>query len=128
MKNRRKPLANLRRPASRRLKTQNILEVKIRSQLANQQRNRWLMVWTCKLLLASALIGGSIYGVREGLRRCFWQNPEYNLAAVEITNDGSGISREVVLGTAGLKIGTYPLFQFLELLAQFILKLFNSLY
>lgn len=84
---------------------QNILEVSVRSQLANQQRNRMILRWTSKVIAVVGLVSAGVYGVREGLRHFLWENPEYNLAVVEINNDGSGLTREVILTAAGLQLG-----------------------
>jgi len=84
---------------------QSLLEVKVRSEIAYRQRNRTLMVWTCKILLAAAMVGGAVYGGREIVNRMFLKNPDYNLAAVEITDDGAALSRELILSTAGFKVG-----------------------
>ncbi len=103
MISRKKTAANRRRPGARR--DQNLLEVKIRSRLANSQRNRRILVWSCKVILFAMVVSGSIYGVREGLRRFFWENPEYNLAVVEINNDGQALTREMVLAATQLQVG-----------------------
>ena len=97
--------SNKRRSPGKLHKTQGLLEVKVRSEIAHRQRNRTILVWLCKTILALALVGGGIYGVREVVNRMFLKNPEYNLAAVEITDEGAALSREVILSTAGLKVG-----------------------
>lgn len=96
---------NQRRSGPRQRRAQNLLEVTVRSRMANQQRNRRILVWTCKLILVAAALFGTIFGGRRGLQKFFWQNPEYNLAVVEINNDGSALSRETILTTAGLRLG-----------------------
>ncbi len=100
-----KPVRNERRSRPSQRRSQNLLEVTVRSRQANKQRNRRILLWACKLILAVGVVGGSIYGVREGLRRFLWENPEYNLAVVEINDESAGVSRETVLTTAGLRIG-----------------------
>ena len=84
---------------------QGLLEVNVRSKLAIRQRNRTVLVWFCKIMLACAVISGGIYGGRKAVDRMFLKNPEYNLAAVEITDDGSALSREVILSAAKLEVG-----------------------
>lgn len=101
----RKPASNKRRSGGRLRKTQGLLEVKVRSEIANRQRNRAVLVLLCKLIMATALVGGAIYGGREVVRKMFLNNPEYNLAAVEITDDGSALTREAILSAARLEIG-----------------------
>lgn len=83
----------------------NILEVSVRAELAKSQRNRMIMRWTLRILAVVAIVGAGVYGVREGLRRFLWENPEYNLAVIEVINDGQGLTRDVILNTAGLEVG-----------------------
>jgi len=102
----RSPANNKRRAnRGRPQKTQGILEVKVRAEMATRQRNRTLLLWGCKIALAFSLVAGAFLGGREMVNRMFLKNPDYNLAAVEIVDDGAALSREVVLSTAGLKIG-----------------------
>ena len=54
---------------------------------------------------AILLVGGAVYGGRAVVNRMFLHNPEYNLAAVEIADDGAALSRELVLSTANLAVG-----------------------
>ncbi len=84
---------------------QGLLEVKVRSELAHRQRNHAILLWACKITLAIAIVSGGVVGVREVVNRMFLKNPDYNLAAVEITDDGAALSREVILGTAKLTLG-----------------------
>ena len=118
----RKPAHNKRRSGGRLLKTQGLLEVKVRSEIAHRQRNRAIAMVLCKLLLALFLVGGAVYGGRAVVNRMFLQNPEYNLAAVEIADDGAALSRELVLSTAKLAVGqnifTVSLAQAREALAK----------
>jgi len=103
--NSRKKISNKRRSGANAHRTKGLLEVKVRADLAHRQRNRTILVWTCKTLLAMALVGGAVYGVREVVNRMFLKNPEYNVAAVEITDDGPALSREAILAAAGLHLG-----------------------
>lgn len=104
MNSRNQPV-NRRRTKGKLHKMQGLLEVKVRSELATRQRNRAILVWLCKITLAIALVGGGAYGGRAGINKLFLKNPDYNLAAVEITDDGAALSREAVLATAGLQLG-----------------------
>lgn len=101
----RKPASNKRRSGGRLLKTQGLLEVKVRSEIAHRQRNRAIAMVLCKLMLAIFMVGGAVYGGRAVVDRMFLQNPEYNLAAVEIADDGGALARELVLSTANLTLG-----------------------
>jgi len=101
----RKPVHNKRRSGGRLHKTQGLLEVKVRSEIAHQQRNRTVLMVLCKLILAAGLVGGAIYGGRAAVNRMFLTNPEYNLAAIEVTDDGAALSRELILATSKLQVG-----------------------
>jgi cell division protein FtsQ len=103
--NSRNRLTNRRRSKGNLHKMQGLLEVKVRSELATRQRNRAIVVWMCKIILAVAMVGGGVYGGREMINRLFLKNPSYNLAAVEINDEGAALSREVILSTANLQLG-----------------------
>ncbi len=103
--NSRNRLTNRRRSKGNLHKMQGLLEVKVRSELATRQRNRAILVWMCKIILAVGMVGGGMYGGRELINRLFLKNPSYNLAAVEINDDGAALSREVILSTANLQLG-----------------------
>lgn len=105
MNSRNSKLSNRRRSGASLHKTQGLLEVKVRSEMAHQQRNRAIILWICKITLAFTMVGGGVYGGRAVVNRMFLKNPDYNLAAVEIADDGSALSREVILSTAKLQIG-----------------------
>lgn len=98
------PIRNQRRSSRKQIKQQNLLEVTVRSAKAAEQRNRRLVTWTCVLALVAMTIGGIYYGAREGLRRFLWENPDYNLAEIEISTDGS-LGREQVLDATGIRQG-----------------------
>lgn len=103
--NSRNRVTNRRRSDGSHYKMQGLLEVKVRSEMAHQQRNHAILLWTCKIILALAIVAGGVVGVRAVVNRMFLQNPDYNLAAVEITDDGAALSREVILDTAKLTLG-----------------------
>jgi len=103
--NSRRKIHNRRRSGGSLHKTQGLLEVKVRSEMANRQRNRAILVWMCKIILAAAMVGGGLYGGRKLVDRLFLKNPEYNLAVVEINDDGSALTREVILSATRLKVG-----------------------
>ncbi len=86
-------------------KQQHLLDVKVRSRAANRQRNRQLLAWLSAVFLFCAGVGGIVYGGHAALRRFFWQNPDYNLVAVDIHTDGS-LTREQVLAATGIREGS----------------------
>jgi cell division protein FtsQ len=85
-------------------KQQHLLDVKVRSRKAAQQRNRFLVICLCKLILFAATVGGAVYGIRIGLERFLWANPDYNLTDVQITSDGT-LLRSAIMETAGIQEG-----------------------
>lgn len=98
------PRPNRRASSRKQQKEKHLLDVKIRARKASEQRNRKLMAWLCWLVLLAGVIGGSWYGVSQGLRRYFWQNPDYNLTEIEIKTDGP-LAREQVIALTGLREG-----------------------
>lgn len=99
-----------RRPRNQRIsnprqrRQQHLLDVKVRSQRAVQNRNRQIVVWLSKVALVIALAAGAYFGVREGARRFFFDNPDYQLKAINVQTDGT-LLREQVLQVAGLTEG-----------------------
>jgi len=96
---------NQRLSTSRQRKQQHLLDVKVRSYKFKQQRNRKVMMFLCKVILFVSVIGGIYYGGRECLNRFLWKNPDYNLATIEINDDGT-LSREQILAATGIVEGT----------------------
>lgn len=90
------------RPKQRR--QQHLLDVKVRSHAAAQHRNRKVLVFVSKFVLVIALAAGACYGARAGLRRFFFENPDYRLTTIEFETDGT-LVRERALETAGVREG-----------------------
>jgi cell division protein FtsQ len=95
---------NQRVSSRKQRKQQHLLDVKVRSRAANRQRNRRVLAWLSALFLICSAVGGAWYGGRKALRHFFWQNPEYNLAEVEIHTDGA-LTREQIIQATGLREG-----------------------
>lgn len=99
-----------KRPRNRRVsnwrqrRRQHLLDVKVRSRSATQQRNRRVVVVLSKLVLAFALVAGIYLGGREGARRFFFENPDYRLTAIEVQTDGT-LQRDQILKAADLHEG-----------------------
>lgn len=90
------------RPRQRR--QQHLLDVKVRSRTAAQHRNRKALVWVSKLALVLALAAGACLGARAGLRRFFFENPDYRLTNIEFETDGT-LQRDRALETANVREG-----------------------
>lgn len=95
---------NQRVASTRQRKQQHLLDVKVRSRKATQHRNRRVLVALSKVVLLLALVVGLFLGGRYALQRCFFENPDYNLATVDIRTDGT-LQREQVLKSADLHEG-----------------------
>src|SRR5947208_14835191 len=88
----------------RQRKQQHLLDVKVRARKATQHRNRRVLVFISKIALAAAICAGIYFGGRIGMRRFFFENPEYRLAMIDVQTDGA-LQRDQVLKTADLREG-----------------------
>lgn len=95
---------NQRASSARQRKQQHLLDVKVRSRKAAEHRARSFVTFLSVLVLIAGSVGGAWYGGREALRRFFWENPEYNVASVEVKTDGP-LTREQILESAGVREG-----------------------
>lgn len=103
--NKNQPLAGNRRlSTSRQRRQQHLLDVKVRARRASHHRNRRILVAISKLVLSLALVAGIYYGVRTGVNRFFFQNPDYRLSTIAIQTDGT-LQRDQILKTAELREG-----------------------
>ena len=76
----------------------------MRARRASHHRNRRVLVALSRVVLAIALVAGCYYGVRAGLRRFFFDNPDYRLSTIAIRTDGT-LQRDQVLKSAELREG-----------------------
>lgn len=97
-------IRNQRLSTSKQRKRQHLLDVKVRSHKFRQQRNRKVWLVLCKIILLAGVAGGIYQGGRFCSNKFLWQNPDYNLAAVEIHDDGT-LSREQILAVSGIREG-----------------------
>jgi cell division septal protein FtsQ len=81
-----------------------LLDVKVRSHTATQQRNHRVLVVTSKVLLSVLVLAGLVFGIHYGSRRLFFDNPDYRLSKIEVQTDGT-LQREQVLRAAELREG-----------------------
>lgn len=95
---------NQRASSRRQRKQQHLLDVKVRSRKAAAHRTRRFAAAVSIVVLIAGTAAGAWFGGREALRRFFWENPEYNVANVEVKTDGP-LSREQILGAAGVREG-----------------------
>lgn len=94
------------RPVNRRRAMRDhLLDVKIRTSTARRQRREKATKWVINILLLAIVLVGSVYGVRVGLKKFFFENPEYSLR--KITTDLDNVfTREELLAETGLREGT----------------------
>ncbi len=95
---------NRRLSTSRQRKQQHLLDVKVRARRASHYRNRRILLVLSKIALAVALCFGAYYGVRAGLTRFFFDNPDYRLSTIAVQTDGT-LQRDQILKEAALAEG-----------------------
>ena len=100
----RKRPRNQRVSNSRQRKQQHLLDVKVRARKATQHRNRRVLVFFSRILLTVAVCAGIYFGARLGMRRFFFENPDYRLAMIDVQTDGT-LQRDQILKMAGLREG-----------------------
>ncbi len=105
MKGQNQPRARNRRVSNRRQRRQqHLLDVKVRSRTATQQRNRRVLVFVSQLALAIGVSVAVYFGAREGARRFFFENPDYQLNTIDVQTDGT-LQREQILKVGDLREG-----------------------
>jgi cell division septal protein FtsQ len=95
---------NQRASNLRQRRQQHLLDVKVRSRSATQHRNRRIVVWLSKVALVFTLGIAIYFGVREGARRFFFENADYQIKVVNVQTDGT-LQRDQILTVAGLHEG-----------------------
>src|SRR5262249_21570652 len=88
----------------RQRRQQHLLDVKVRSRRATQHRIRSAMATMWKMALFVILCAAGYVGAREAAKRLFFQNPDYQVKAIELETDGT-LQREQVLRAADLHEG-----------------------
>lgn len=95
---------NRRLSTSRQRKQQHLLDVRVRARRASHHRNRRVLLVVSKIALVLALCAGAYYGVRTGLSRFFFDNPDYRLKTIAVQTDGT-LQRDQVLKAGELQEG-----------------------
>jgi cell division septal protein FtsQ len=95
---------NRRVSNSRQRRQQHLLDVKVRSRRATQHRARRVLAVFCKLAFLAGLCAAIYIGAREGAKRFFFENPDYQLRTIELQTDGT-LQREQILNVADLHEG-----------------------
>ena len=95
---------NRRVSTTRQRRQQHLLDVTVRARRASHHRNRRILVVLSKVALVIALIAGAYFGVRTGLSRFFFDNPDYRLSTIGVQTDGT-LQRDQILKAADLGEG-----------------------
>ena len=95
---------NRRVSTSRQRRQQHLLDVKVRARRVSHHRNRRFLLVVSKIVLVIAVGAGLYYGVRLGLSRFFFDNPDYRLSTIAIRTDGT-LQRDQILKAGGLQEG-----------------------
>ena len=99
---RQRPQARNRRLSNvRQRRQQHLLDVKVRSRRATQNRIRGAMGVLWKLALFVILCAAGYVGAREAVKRLVFENPDYHVQKIELQTDGT-LQREQVLKAADL--------------------------
>jgi cell division septal protein FtsQ len=97
-------IGNRRVSTSRQRRQQHLLDVKVRARRASHYRNRRVLLVAARIALVIAVCAGLYYGIRTGLSRFFFDNPDYRLSTIAIRTDGT-LQREQILKAGELKEG-----------------------
>jgi cell division protein FtsQ len=85
-------------------KQQHLLEVTVRADKARAMRVRALASFLCKTILWVIFLGGAYFGGRELLQRFVWENPDYFLTDIRVSNCEL-LQRDQILAAASIREG-----------------------
>ena len=97
-------LRNRRLSNVRQRRQQHLLDVKVRSRRATQHRVRSAIGAVSKIILIAAVLAAAYAGIRQGARRLFFENSDFQLKTIELQTDGT-LQREQVLKASNLHEG-----------------------
>lgn len=83
---------------------QHLLEVTVRADKARAMRFRAVTSFICKTILWVTFLGAAYFGGRELLRRFVWENPDYFLTDIRVSNCDL-LARDQILATASIREG-----------------------
>lgn len=83
----------------------HLLDVKIRTSTARRRRHEKVGRWLWNVILLGVIAGGSVYGVRAGLAKFFFNNPDYMIKRITLDLDNV-MTREEALAKTGLQENT----------------------
>ena len=105
---RKRKLENLRFSRKGRVRDRHKLEVNPPSRMASKQRLRERIMTGFKLAICCCLAFFAVAGVKAGVNKLFFENPEFRISQISVTTDGS-LTRTQILDETGLKEGEYSL-------------------
>jgi cell division septal protein FtsQ len=85
-------------------KQQHLLEVTVRADKAKAMRMRAVASFIFKTILWTMLLGGAYFGGGELLRRFVWENPDYFLTDIRVSNCEL-LQRDQILAAASIREG-----------------------
>lgn len=88
----------------RQRRQQHLLDVKVRSRRATRHRTRRVLVLLSRVTVLAGLCAAIYVGAREGAKRFFFENADYQLRTIELQTDGT-LQREQILKVADLHEG-----------------------
>jgi cell division septal protein FtsQ len=88
----------------RQRRQQHLLDVKVRSRRATQHRTRRVLALLSRVTVLAGLCAAIYVGAREGAKRFFFENADYQLRTIELHTDGT-LQREQILKMADLHEG-----------------------
>jgi len=88
----------------RQRRQQHLLDVKVRSRRATQHRTRRVLALLSRVTVLAGLCAAIYVGAREGAKRFFFENADYQLRTIELHTDGT-LQREQILKVADLHEG-----------------------
>jgi cell division septal protein FtsQ len=88
----------------RQRRQQHLLDVKVRSRRATQHRTRRVLALLSRVTVLAGLCAAIYVGAREGAKRFFFENADYQLRTIELQTDGT-LQREQILKVADLHEG-----------------------
>jgi len=101
---RRSQRGNRRVSNLRQRRQQHLLDVKVRSRRATQHRIRRVLALLSKVTVLAGICAAIYVGAREGAKRFFFENADYQLRTIELQTDGT-LQREQILKVADLHEG-----------------------
>jgi len=88
----------------RQRRQQHLLDVKVRSRRATQHRTRRVLALLSRVTVLAGLCAAIYVGAREGAKRFFFENADYQVRTIELQTDGT-LQREQILKVADLHEG-----------------------